>query len=507
LKFTRDILALGGIFTILATGYGLYDSWRKTLDDRERARITERRTQEAERRVQFADAVKKLESNNAISKMIAVSALGGYLTKEDRPFHRQILSTFASVVSTEQDIQTQAAILDLVTAQDLPAIDAKDWSYFQNMLVSQSRAIVARGHLYTRRQFGLGKVKPSEDEVAARHVGNMIAVNIRSKVVPEFTAYAGIYCEACNLRYTKFPEGADFTGAILDRADFRGATIEGAVFDNAEMEGTTFAQAYLRNASFKTVPLERLMEGVGATADDVTHIELSTPYVQHTLRLLDSQKSITMTMPNFSCANLQGARFNNHSMFGFRGHGARKVAAGDNLQDGWRSTLSEQEKRKVMEGGSVEISHPLTANPPSFFRADLSGAHLEEIRAFSVWATSDATPYPYFASSNRIYQSDLVLWEGTIMKNFLLPPPPDPNAVPRPVNSVDFSGNDREALKDQMQIAFLGVDLSTVNLPEGFTEVVNDGIKTKIDQDTFERKYPKSKDWDWSCVTTTWPLQ
>src|SRR5882724_2690405 len=236
-KLAKNVVAVGGILTVAATGYGLFDGYSKTLNDRERTRSTELR-------MQFEEAIKKLESKSAISKLVAVSVLSGYLTESYRSFHRQILFTFASVVATESDLQTQAAILDLMNAQDAKAIAADDWTYFQIMLVSQSRALVARRDLYRKRQFGLDTIIPTDDEVAARHVGNLIAVNIRRGVVPAFGAYAGIYCEACDLRYKRFPDGADFTGAILDRADFRGATLRRAVFDNAEMEGTVFAQAY-----------------------------------------------------------------------------------------------------------------------------------------------------------------------------------------------------------------------------------------------------------------------
>jgi hypothetical protein len=502
----KEFLAWGGIFTILLTVYGLVSSYNKASDDRANA-------QAAERRVRFEDAVKRLESPNVTSKLVAVAVLSGYLTDKDRPYHRQILLTFASVVATESDLLMQAAIFDLMKAQDNKAIVEADWSYFQGMLVSQSRALVARKDLYRSRQFGLDTRTASADEVAARHVGRLIAQNAQDGRVSKFDNYAGVYCEACDFRYKKFPRGADFSNAILDRADFRGATLEGANFNNAEMEGTVFAQAYLKDAQFQTVPESRLNEGVGATTDDVATIELKTPYLQHVLQLLDSQVGVNVTMPNFSCTYLQGARFDNLSLFGIAGRTFRKLASGD-------------EKRTSAEGSVVERL-PLTATPPSFYRADLKDAKLGSIRAFSLRVSEDAMPMNYLVKPTTSEKSGLVLWEGPIQEKSLIPPP-EANAAPKPAAPSDPTMDTEDKLRQnraeqmnfqhRLRYSFGEAEVSSAILPDGMTQLLNkeDSRVPKplaADPRAYERRYkpgflyvyPISGQWDFDCRKRTSP--
>src|SRR5262249_42958291 len=137
----------------------------------------------------------------------------------------------------EKDPQTQAAVIDLMTSisKDGP-IALADWRYFQDMLVTQSRALVAKGDLAHHRQFQSASPL-TDDERAARTVGKLIASNVRKGVMADYPNYRGIYCEECDFHGVAFPHGADFTGAILDRSNFSGARLEAAVFDNAELAG------------------------------------------------------------------------------------------------------------------------------------------------------------------------------------------------------------------------------------------------------------------------------
>jgi Pentapeptide repeats (8 copies) len=327
-NLAKNIVAVGGVLTVAATAYGLYDSYNKTLTARLSAQVTEQRTQ-------FEDAIKKLESNNTVSKLVAVSILSGYLGEKDRSFHRQILFTFAGVAATESDPQTQAAILDLLTAQEPAAITANDWSYFQDMLVSQSRALVSKGNLYDERQFGIKNVIPSKDEQAARHVGRLIALLVRKGVVPDYSNYRGIYCEKCNFRDTKFPKNADFVTAVLDRADFRGSSLEGASFDNAALDGTIFARAYMKDAKFRTLAENHLADGRSTTAAEAMTNRLLTPRLQQIQLLLQSQASISLTMPDFSCSNLQNAAFDNFALFNIPDNVKRSFTRGDEANGGW----------------------------------------------------------------------------------------------------------------------------------------------------------------------------
>jgi hypothetical protein len=85
-KLAKNAVALGGVATVVVTIYGVWDSYDKTIKDREHTRV-------AEARVRFEDAIKRLESASTISKLVGVSVLSGYLDKSNADLHRQILFT------------------------------------------------------------------------------------------------------------------------------------------------------------------------------------------------------------------------------------------------------------------------------------------------------------------------------------------------------------------------------------------------------------------------------
>src|SRR3982751_2027499 len=59
-KLVKNVVAIGGITTVAASAYGLYDSYSKTIRDRERTRATEQHSQ-------FEEAIKKLEASGTLS--------------------------------------------------------------------------------------------------------------------------------------------------------------------------------------------------------------------------------------------------------------------------------------------------------------------------------------------------------------------------------------------------------------------------------------------------------
>jgi hypothetical protein len=66
LKLARNLVAIGGVVTVAATAYGIWDSYNKTIADREHTRT-------ADQRARFEDAIKRLESSSTISKLVGVS--------------------------------------------------------------------------------------------------------------------------------------------------------------------------------------------------------------------------------------------------------------------------------------------------------------------------------------------------------------------------------------------------------------------------------------------------
>src|SRR5262249_2959541 len=162
-KLTKNIVLIGGIGTVIATAYGVYDSYNKTIADRERARIVDQRSR-------FEDAIKRIESPSTVSKLLGGSVLSGYLNAQNSNVHKQILFALASLIATERDYQAQAAVTDLIAA--IPPsgpITQEAWTYFQDMLVSQSKALVAKGMLGAKRHRDQSEAV-SDEERSAQNV-------------------------------------------------------------------------------------------------------------------------------------------------------------------------------------------------------------------------------------------------------------------------------------------------------------------------------------------------
>lgn len=457
-KLAKNVVAIGGVATVAATMYGLYDSYSKTITDRERARTVEQR-------LQFEDAVKRLEAKDTVSKLVGVSVLGAYLNRDNKVFHHQILFTLASLVATERDLQAQAAVADLVKAIPVETIEPNDWFNFQDTLASQSRAIVIKGGLYQSRQFGVDGLVPSDEERTARFISKLISVNIQKRVVQNYGNYAGIYCEDCDFRDAIFPKNANFTGAVLDRANFNRATLEGALFDNADLGGTSFVEAYLGDARFRSVNEKDLKAGTTGASGGM---EMS-PYLLHVARLLETRASIALTMPDFSCANLNGARFDNQALFPVAPMAQRTFAKGDEKKGGWYQTVPDFQKGRATDKSPAKFD-AVSVRFPKFFKASLQGAQLNNARYFQF------TEVPEFAegfSRTRgrsvagfgIHQGDL---DTDALK---IQAEPEKEKSKR---STSASGSSRdERLQKAMKAAFYSADIDKAVLPDGVAELLH----------------------------------
>jgi uncharacterized protein YjbI with pentapeptide repeats len=489
-KLIKNVVAAGGVIAVVSTIYGLWDSYSKTIVDRERARSVEQRTQ-------FEDAIKKFEASNTISKLVGVSILSGHLKRDSSAYHRQVLFAFASLVATEKDLQTQAAVADLISAQENDVISKDDWAYFQEILVSQSRALMTKGQLYERRQFGRETVKPSDDELAARNIGRLIAITVRKGVVPQYSKYRGIYCESCDFHNGRFPKGVDFTGSVLDRANFRGATLQDASFDNADMGGAIFAEAFLKGASFRTLSARGLIDGISTEEKDFSSTRLLSPFLIHVHSALETEAVLTIVMPDFSCANLQNARFDNLALFPIRSRATRLYAPTDeSAKDAWRLTVPSFIKDAAAKEGSKEFDYFRTT-PPSFYRADLRGTNFESMRYFLlVGADQDHHIW------QRGFSGGTDLYEGTILKRMFERSMEDDGVTPKPVSQTDGKAMDRSDLQDDLRIAFYRATVDeTSRLPPG----VADFIKTKPSpmadfRRWFQSVFRSNSELDWNCV-------
>ncbi len=382
LKLAKNVVAVGGILTVAATGYGIWDSYNKTIDDREKARIDRERTRAAEQRVRFEDAIKRLESASTISKLVGVSVLSGYLTPTNKALHQQIFFTLAGLMSTEKDFQTQTAVIDLVAAAPNDgAIASEDWQYFQQTLISQNRALMEKGELADRRHV----FPTSDEERAARTLAKLIALIARKGVVPGHKNYRRIYCVDCDFRGVRFPPEADFTAAVLDGANFGGAILPSAIFDNAELIRTKFVEADLRNAKFRSFDEAGVMNAE-AKADRVPFGR--TMYLDRFAAGLDANAVIEIYMPNFSCANLEEANFDRHALFPAYFNTPRVYNKGGKASPKWLTNLPSYLKDDLEKESKINFS-ATSFYPPKFLKSNIRNTKLDLTRFFSLFATNE----------------------------------------------------------------------------------------------------------------------
>jgi uncharacterized protein YjbI with pentapeptide repeats len=276
-------------------------------------------------------------------------------------------------------------------------------------LVTQSRALLAKADLAHHRQFQSASPL-NDDERAARTVGKLIATNVRKGVVADYSNYRGIYCTECDFRGGTFPHGADFTGAVLDGSNFSGARLEAAVFDNAELAGTKFVEADLRQAKFRSQhrPLRNADD-----VDDGPALPGRTMYLDHVASALDLNPVVGIRMPNFSCANLADANFDYHSLFPGVIQVYRSYTKGDEGKLGWYQNVSVYYKDILRRRPSIDF---LVAqiSPPKFLKADITGAHFENVRFFTFANSQDDKWFSggYMSDSHRVRVGDFDVAQG-----------------------------------------------------------------------------------------------
>jgi uncharacterized protein YjbI with pentapeptide repeats len=495
-SIVKNIVAIGGIVTVAATSYGLWDSYDKTIVDRKNARSTEQHTQ-------LEEAITRLESTSTISKLIGVSVLSDYLSARNPSFHHQVLFTVASLVATEQDLQTQTAVADMISAVPTANISGDDWQYFQDILASQSRALMKKGELYKHRQFGIDDIKSSSEERSARFVSKLILNNIRTNVAPGYLNYSGIYCEYCDFHDVTFPKGTNFSGAVLDHANFRNASLEGALFDNADLGDANFSQAYLSGAKFRSLSL------TNASDQDDTPQMTATPYIGHISSLLETRASIIIRLPNFSCANLENARFDNNALFPTAPMAQRQFAKGDDAKPGWPKTVSDFVKQRANNKSPTQFSVAV-AHPVKFYKANLRGAQLGLARYFGISdRDGDGENGIYRALVVKAAEFDIL--QGDLSDDTLKIEPakaegeksgkPDTDSD----SSIGAAQRDRLHVQELLKASFYLATIDQAVLPPGIADFLKTSPPQEVDYRRAFRNFPGNTDPDLKCTTRAAP--
>lgn len=488
--FAKNFVALGGAVSMVGAVYGIWDSYAKTLKEREHTRT-------AEARARFEDAIKRLESSSTISKLVGVSVLSGYLDKANADLHRQVLFTIAVLMATETDRQTQGAVIDLIATfpKDGP-IKAEDWEYFQDILVSQNRALLAKGDLLTDRAFQPNATTKGE-ETTAKTLGRLIAINVRKGLVSQRVKYDHIYCADCDFRGVVFSQGADFTGSVLDGADFRGATLRGATFDNAELLRANFSEASLKNTRFRSIDEKYAANIDPANPEKQRALFARTQYLDHIGATLSQTAVVRIRMPNFSCANLEGADFDHHALFAGVFTSRRTYTPATGTKPPWFQSVPDY----VVEGAHGKKKYefsPVIVLPAKFFNANLTGAKLRRTLSFSF--DYDDEPTDFLASAHGMSAGDMILWQGNIDSDAFKLEDKDKGDGRKRSNAVESqTARDVREFQRRMRAGFYQANVDKAELPEDLEKFLKVSKPTRSDAGLFPGPFTDS-DPDLSCT-------
>lgn len=515
-RVLKRVAAFGAAAAVITSFFGILDSYNKTIVDRRQSRVSEQR-------VLLSDAIKQLQSSSTISKLLGVSVLSGYLESHshkspslirrlfgtDAPsdgqdpiggdINRQILFTLGSLIATDKDPQVQAAVMDLTASipKDGP-ISAAEWRYFQDMLMTQSRVLMTKGDLLNHRHFAAASPL-SDEEQAARAVGKLIALNARKDTVPEYRDFRGIYCGECDFRNVTFPDAVDFTGAVLDDADFSRATMPSAIFNNAEIAGARFVESDLRDAQFRSVAQPALAPIDGRAPRG------RTAYIDHIASALDKNAIVKIRMPNFSCANLERARFEWHALFPGEIYLKRTYTKGDQAKVGWYESMPDYLKDRSQKETKIEFN-PIRVTPPKFFKAIIRNAQLEHARFFDFIGVND--DFPDITDGYGIRIGDIASFQGSMADDgFQLKFDDDKKEMPQDKSDRNAHANEelRRAIRlfqGRLRGTFYSVDLDGASLPGNLMAFLKQkeptiGDFTSAFRDTFG--YSTADDPDLKC--------
>src|SRR5262249_54977611 len=270
------------------------------------------------------------------------------------------------------------------------------------------------------------------------------------------------------------PRAADFTGAVLDGANFRGASLEAASFDNAEIAGSNFMEADLRQARFRSPePTE-------------SYASAWTPYIEHIALALDIKGSVTFRMPNFACADLEGASFERHSLFPGAARIKRVYKSDDPIKQGWHRNLPEFVKEMLESGAEAKFAAAVIT-PPKFYKANLKNAQFGKRGLF--FSLSD---HDFLHSVMDAYRykriAELQLNQGSMGGKAF-----------EAASTTDKQ--DLNAFQRELRASFFAAQMEGITLPEEVTAFLKKSVPTQLDYDTvFTGLFSHMADPDLKCT-------
>lgn len=344
LELLKAFAGIGAAITSVAALLGLWFSISRWQDELQQAR--ELRMQE-----HIRTTLTQLSAESTAERLAGLAAANELLASAAQDRQRLIVEVILSIVAVEKEAIVRDSVVELLVELSRQEQNRELLTYSLSRLVQLSRTLVDQYRL--RDTHNLRPNLSSEgQEATAQSIGAAIVLLLRAGI--RVDDLAGIYCIECDFSGLEL-SSTDFSNAILPWANFSNSVLVGANFENADLIATRFVSADLRGAAL--------------TQTDSTLRTLAPPsYVQVLYDRSDDGTApgqLQIYGPDFSCADLRGARFALHSIFGFASENA------------------------ILEHGGPA----LYVMPAVFVGANLEETDFSDARMFGSRASSDRLPF------------------------------------------------------------------------------------------------------------------
>jgi uncharacterized protein YjbI with pentapeptide repeats len=242
-----------------------------------------------------------------------VTSIAGlhYAIVESAPARNaQIVTSLTNALPLDKSSVARSTILTVFRSLDMRTTGQQPLNAGLASLALNSRVLMKESGLSE----GLGTQDIWEKGLTSRHGAVLVdladAITIFLRKGAKIKDLSGVYLAKQDLSGLTL-DGMSFDVAILASANFSSAKLREASFAGSHLEGARFVAADLRKAKFNQAPRNTFMR----------------PYIMR-LRVLKPQGAginSSVEMPDFSCADLQGADFSGHALFVFVESDAAKV--------------------------------------------------------------------------------------------------------------------------------------------------------------------------------------
>jgi uncharacterized protein YjbI with pentapeptide repeats len=239
-----------------------------------------------------------LADDSPSKRLAGVYSLRSFLDHKDSTQNTQVLLALAGRLAIDDSPTVRIAMQSAIQDIDSKQMDASTLNSGLKSLIETSRSLIAEGHFW-RDDFKVAyapNIDPKTDVKLRGTAQAMVALLRKGARSDDMT---GIYLGRSDLSGIDLSR-VSFDDSILSFSDFSNATLRGTSFNGTNLEGTRFISADLRDSKF-------ILSGknLGVTRWD---------YVELQLARVDKGQ-VSVSMPDFSCSNLENADFSGASLF------------------------------------------------------------------------------------------------------------------------------------------------------------------------------------------------